>query len=121
MPKTRDPIEDFLAPLLKLGRKFPDAEGHVLWSESGGWEPQDDADEGLDGEEIAYYAEGLLLEGFALVWQALADAEGGDEVEHVLMFFQQDPSAPLPPIPEPATGWRIVAQGRWPSDPGPRG
>ena len=114
MPKIRDPIEDFLAPLLKLGLRFPLAEGHVLWAEDGLWAEQADMDEGLDGEEIAFYAEGLLLEGFGLVWQALAESETPTEIEHILMFFQENPNLPAPGIPMPAEGWIIAAQGRWP-------
>lgn len=115
MPKTRDPIDDFLTPLLRLGMKFPEAEGHVLWAEDGAWVEQDDLDEGLDGEEMAYYAEGLLLEGFALTWQAIAEADTPAEVEHVLMFFREDPAGPAPTLPDPAKGWVIAAQGRWPA------
>lgn len=114
MPKIRDPIEDFLAPLLKLGLRFPLAEGHVLWAEDGAWAEQADMDEGLDGEEIAFYAEGLLLEGFGLVWQALAEPETPTEIEHILLFFQENPNLPAPGIPVPAEGWIIAAQGRWP-------
>ncbi len=114
MPKIKDPIDDFLQPLMKLGRKFPDAEGHVLWAEADAWVEQEDLDEGLDGDEIGYYAEGLLLEGFALIWQAIAAEETPEEIEHILMFFQENPADAAPPVPEPATGWRIAAQGRWP-------
>jgi hypothetical protein len=112
---THDPIADFLAPLMRLGVKFPAAEGHVLWSGGGGWTEQDDLDEGLDGDEIGYYAEGLLLEGFALVWQAIAEQGSPSEVQHILMFFQEDPALPMPDIPAPTEGWLIVAQGRWPA------
>ena len=115
MPKTRDPIEEFLAPLLKLGMKFPLAEGHVLWSEDGAWVEQADMDEGLDGEEIAFYAEGLLLEGFGLVWQALAEPDTPTDVEHILLFFQENPNLPAPEVPPPADGWILAAGGRWPS------
>jgi hypothetical protein len=115
MPRTPDPIDDFLAPLHRLGAKFPAAEGHVLWAEAGTWSPQDDSDEGLDGDEIAYYAEGLLLEGFSLTWQAIAEADSPAEVEHILLFFQENPAVPAPAIPAPAAGWQIVARGRWPA------
>lgn len=115
MPKTRDPIDDFLAPLMALGLKHPEAEGHVLWAEDGAWVEQDDADEGLDGEEIAYYAEGLLLEGFGLTWQALAEVETPGDIAHVLMFFQENPNDPAPPLPGMVEGWAVVAQGRWPA------
>jgi hypothetical protein len=114
MPKIHDPIDDFLAPLQRLGLKFPAAEGHVLWAEGGAWVEQDDLDEGLDGDEIAFYAEGLLLEGFSLTWMAVAEAGTPTDVEHVLMFFQENPAEPAPPVPAPAEGWQIVAQGRWP-------
>ena len=114
MPKTHDPIEDFLAPLLKLGLKFPLAEGHVLWAEDGVWAEQADMDEGLDGEEIAFYTEGLLLEGFGLTWHALAERETPAQVEHILLFFQENPNLPAPAVPDPAEDWIITAQGRWP-------
>ncbi len=117
MAKIHDPIDDFLAPLLRLGLKFPDIEAHVLWAEGVEWQPQDEAEEGLEGEEIAYYAEGLLLEGFGLVWFALAGEDSPAEPEHVLLYFFEDPAAPTPSLPAPPEGWQIMAQGRWPADP----
>ena len=63
-------IEAFLAPLVELARKMPEIEALVFWGDEGIW-PADPA-EALESEEIAFYAEGLLLEGFHLVWQILA-------------------------------------------------
>ena len=114
MAKIHDPIDDFLTPLLRLGMKFPEIEAHVLWAEGGAWQPQDEAEEELDGEEIAYYAEGLLLEGFGLVWQALAAEDTPGTPEHVLLYFREDPAAPAPALPGPPEGWQVAAEGRWP-------
>ena len=115
MAKTSDPIDDFLAPLKRLGLKFPDIEAHVLWAEGGAWQAQDEAEEGLEGEEIAYYAEGLLLEGFGLTWFALAPDDNPAAPEHVLLYFREDPAAPAPALPGPPEGWQVMAEGRWPS------
>ena len=101
----------FLAPLVRLCTRFPDVEGAVVWADAQGWQPQDDATERLDAEEIAFYAEGLLIEGFGLHWQALAEA---DTPKHptavVLMFWQGTP--PLPPDNDPY--WVTYAEGRFP-------
>ena len=68
MAKTLSPIEAFLAPLAKLLARHPDLEGEVIWAEADGWLAQNDVEGLLDAEEVAFYAEGLLLE--ALVGQA---------------------------------------------------
>ena len=108
---TQTPIEDFLAPLARLAARFPDVEGAVLWGGADGWEVQDDTTELLDAEEIAFYAEGLLMEGFGMIWQAVAD-EGTPKVpDHILLMFWQG-RAPAPP-PAPEAGWVVLAQGAW--------
>lgn len=104
-------IATFLAPLAKLATKFPAAEGAVLWGDTSGWQLQDDTTERLDAEEIAFYAEGLLMEGFGMIWQAMAATETPKDVEHVLLMFWEGRSvAPPPPAPD---GWGLVAQGAW--------
>lgn len=103
-------IETFLAPLAKLATKHPDVEGAVVWGDAEAWDIQDDATELLDAEEIAFYAEGLLMEGFGMIWQAMAEADTPKEPDHILLMFWQGPThAPTPPPPE---GWRVMAEGR---------
>jgi hypothetical protein len=115
MAKSQTPLDRFLAPLAQIGLRHPGAEGHVLWAEADTWTEQDDADLGLDGEEIAFYAEGLLMDGFGLIWQAVVEADTPTEVEHILLFFWQDATAAPPPLPAPEPGWKISATGRWPT------
>lgn len=74
---------------------------------------QDAAELGLDPEEIAFYAEGLLMEGFHLIWSAIAEIEDpGDPV--ILQLICAEGQAPtVPPLPD---GWCLStvdgAQGR---------
>ena len=105
------PIEAFLTPLARLATRFPHVEGAVIWADETGWQVQDDSTELLDAEEIAFYAEGLLLEGFGMIWQAVADAAAPKEPDHILLMFWQG-VAPEPP-PDPGDGWVILSQGAW--------
>ncbi len=111
-------IETFLAPLARLAARNPDLEGVVVWGDANGWEAQDDTTELLDAEEIAFYAEGLLTEGFSMIWQAMAEAEMPTLPDHVLMLFWQGPGAPPPPPPAPP-GWLVMAQDRHDGPGGP--
>ena len=104
-------IATFLAPLARLAAKFPDLEGAVIWGDAAGWQAQDDTTELLDAEEIAFYAEGLLTEGFGMIWQAVADAATPREPDHIFLLFWEA-AAPEPP-PDPGDGWLILAQDRW--------
>jgi len=102
-------IEAFLAPLAKIARKSPAIEGLVFWGGEGGWDPH--PTEALEAEEIAFYAEGLLLDGFRMEWSLVSDAGGGDEGRHLRLCFWQDGEAP--PAPPPAV-WRVDMVARWP-------
>lgn len=107
--------EVFLAPLARLAARHPGIEGQVLWAAQGedGWQVQDDTAELLDAEEIPFYVEGLLMEGFGLVWQLMAEAgEGKRDPDHVLVMVWE-PGANPPPAPEAAAGWTVLASGRW--------
>ena len=55
-------IELFLAPLSRIARKSPEIEGLVFWGSAEGWDVA--PSEALEAEEITFYAEGLLLDGF---------------------------------------------------------
>ena len=57
-------------------------------------------------QKIAFYAEGLLIDGFRMDWALVADEAGPD---HLRLCFWQDGAAP-PPVAPP---WRVEAQGRW--------
>lgn len=108
MPATPPtPIEAFLAPLTKLALKHPEIEGLVFWDD-GGW--PDHPAEALESEEIAFYAEGLLLEGFRMVWQIVAEDGLPGRADHVRLFFWQEgaPAVPLPRAP-----WSLVSSGVW--------
>lgn len=116
---SQTPAEAFLAPLARLAARHPDIEGQVLWAAevAEGWQVQDDATEMLDGEEIPFYVEGLMMEGMGVLWQAMAEAgEGRREPDHVLVMVWEAGTTP-PPAPEAAEGWTILAQGRWDAAP----
>jgi len=112
MPDTA--LADFLTPLARLAARFPDVEGAVVWAAGENWAVQDDTTELLDAEEIAFYAEGLLMEGFGMIWHAMAEASAPKEPDHILLMFWQGDA---PPAPEPAEGWVIMAQGEWAAPP----
>ncbi len=105
-PKTMTPIEAFLAPLVALALEAPELEGQVLWHRDGQW--SDASGEMLEAEEIAFYAEGLLMEGFSMQWDALRSIS--DDTALIRMLFWQGdfPTAPLLP-----TGWQVQRTERF--------
>lgn len=109
MAKALSPIEAFLVPLAKLTVRHPDLEGEVIWAEGTGWQPQEDAEGLLDAEEIPFYAEGLLIEGFHMQWQALAEADAPKDPVHIRLFFWQATATP----PAPESGLILMASGTW--------
>lgn len=106
-PAPLTPIEAFLAPLARLAAKHPALEGWVYW-EAEGW--PDEPAETLESEEIAFYAEGLLLEGFRMVWQAVGEEGTNTRPDHLRLFFWQEAAAP---VPEPAAPWRLLSAASW--------
>lgn len=110
MAKTLTPIQSFLAPLAKLAAKHPDIEAEVIWANGTVWDAQDDASEMLDAEEIAFYAEGLLMEGFHLHWQVLAETTAPTEPVHVRLFFWQGQQPPTPSLED---GLTLFATAIW--------
>lgn len=92
----------FLAPLQSLTNRLPEVEAHALWHMNGAW--SDALGEALEAEEIAFYAEGLLAEGFSAVWQHLASADGD---AHIRLMFWQSGTPILPELPQ---GWHLCAQ-----------
>lgn len=107
------PHQTMLAPLIKLGQRHPDVEGQAVWWEDGAWQAQDDADDMIDGEEIAFYAEGLLAEGFGLHWQVLAERDAPKEPVIVLLFLWQSGSKPA--LPDTGEDWVVLAEGEVPA------
>ncbi|WP_295077816.1 hypothetical protein [Tabrizicola sp.] len=103
MAKEPTPIEAFLAPLARIARKHRDIEGLVFWGGQS-WDPS--PSEALDAEEIAFYAEGLLIDGFKMDWALVAE---GDAPDHLRLCFWQE-GEPPPPVQLP---WRVLEQGRW--------
>lgn len=103
-------METFLAPLARLATRARDVEGQVIWATADGWQAQDNEAEMLDAEEIAFHAEGMLLEGFHLHWQLFTEA--GTPVLARLFFWQTTRPA-LPPAPE---GLTVAAEDHWPAE-----
>ena len=110
MAATLTPHQTFLAPLDKLTPRHPDLEGQAIWWEDGFWQAQDDDDAMIDGEEIAFYAEGLLDEGFGLHWQVLAEEDAPKDPLLVRLFLWQ--AGETPEVPSPDEGWRVLAEAR---------
>jgi hypothetical protein len=104
MAKEPTPVEAFLAPLARIARKHRDIEGLVFWGGADGWDPS--PSEALEAEEIVFYAEGLLIDGFHMDWAHVAEAEG---LHHLRLCFWQD-GTPPPPVAAP---WTVEAEGRW--------
>jgi len=95
------PASESLNPLSSLCSKYPSLEAQVIWAEGGDWQPQEDDEAGLDGEEIAFYAEGMVQEGYSCAWQIL----GIDAPEFVRLFFWIGDMPPLPFDPD------LISQG----------
>jgi hypothetical protein len=111
----------FLAPLKRLALRHPGIEGQVLWAAEveDGWQVQDDTAEMMDAEEIPFYVEGLMMEGFGVLWQAMADADlARPEPDHILLMVWEPGTTP-PPAPIPAPGWTLLSTGRWDGTPTP--
>ncbi|MDQ2066344.1 hypothetical protein Q9295_08165 [Xinfangfangia sp. CPCC 101601] len=114
MAATPSPAQTFLAPLARLAARSPLIEGLVFW-EASGW-PHDPAEE-LEAEEIAFYAEGLLDEGFNLDWRIMAAGDAPEKPDHIQLWVSE-PGAPPPPAP-PGEGWVMLDRGIWPKAPAP--
>jgi hypothetical protein len=85
-----------LQPLALLLRKHPSLEAQVIWADTEDWAAQDDEDMQLDGEEITFYAEGLIAEGYHCAWQVLGDGAP----QFLRLFFWQGAMPPLPDDPD---------------------
>ena len=107
MPKPEPmPLQLFLAPLAVLARKHPEIEALVFWGGAAGWD--DSPSEALEAEEIAFYAEGLLQDGFHMRWDVVALADSPGLADHVRLQFWQDDSPP-PPV----FGWVVLESALW--------
>jgi hypothetical protein len=104
MAKEPTPVEVFLAPLATIARRNRDIEGLVFWGGPEGWDPS--PSEALESEEIVFYAEGLLIDGFHMDWALVAEGEAPD---HLRLCFWQDGVPPGPVSPP----WRVAETGRW--------
>jgi hypothetical protein len=102
------PIEVFLAPLAALARKRPDIEALVFWGDTDGWPTT--PSEALESEEITFYAEGLLEDGFHLVWTIAALDDTPALPDHIRLQFWQDDAPPPDALPQ---GWVALDSGRW--------
>jgi hypothetical protein len=110
------PAQSFLAPLARLAARDPAIEALVFWhageGHSVGW-PTEPTEE-LESEEIAFYAEGLLDEGFSLHWRIMAEASAPGLPEHIQLWLSQGTA---PPPPDAGPDWRVLDSGHWPEPP----
>ena len=105
--KTPPSAEElFLAPLAALAAKRPEIEALVFWGGAEGW--QAEPAEALESEEIAFYAEGLIPEGFNLEWRIVAEAAGSIP-DHIQLFAWEEGEAP-PALAD----WQVLQMARWP-------
>lgn len=102
------PLQAFLAPLARHAQKLREVEGLVFWGGAEGWAAS--PSEALEAEEIAFYAEGLLEDGFRMRWTLMASAEAPATPDHLRLEFWQDDS-PAPALP---AGWVALDSGLWP-------
>ena len=91
-----------LRPLAALAIRYPHLEGQVVWLEDGAFTFQEAEELGLDPEEIAFYAEGVLVEGFHLAWALLADVDAPTDPLILQLTCAEGAAPPIPPLPE---GW----------------
>ena len=105
-PQDLTPEQLFLQPLARLAAQDPEIEGLVFWGEPEGW-PADPA-EALESEEIVYWAEGLLPEGFSLEWRILA-GEDGKTPDHIRLYAWEAGEAPAA-----TSAGKVLAAARWP-------
>ncbi len=108
------PLQLFLAPLAALARKQPEIEALVFWGDADGWDDQ--PSEALESEEITFYAEGLLEDGFHLIWTVVALSESPDLADHIRLQFWQDSGPPPPALPP---GWVTRDSAHWTAGPAP--
>lgn len=108
MPPPADPAgtDAFLAAVAAEIRRNRGVEALVFWH-AGGW--PDDPDEVLDAEEVVFWAEGLIEEGFHLEWRAVALADAPDRTDHLRLYAWEGGATPPPACP---SGWRQRAGGR---------
>lgn len=90
---THEPVLNALKSTLRRARGV---EALAFWARDGLW--TDAVGETLEPEEIAFYAEGLLIEGLSAAWQVLAMA-GETAPDHIRLYFWQGTAPALPPAP----------------------
>ena len=104
MAKELTPVEAFLVPLGRIARQHREIEGLVFWGGPEGWDHA--PSEALEAEEITFYAEGLLIDGFHMDWALVGEGEAAD---HLRLCFWQE-GEPPPPVAAP---WVRLDGGRW--------
>lgn len=107
-PQQKTPEEAFLQPLAAVAAADPEIEALVFWGGPDGW-PALPA-EALESEEITFWAEGLIPEGFQLEWRVLS--KDGSHPDHI-RIYAWEAGAP-PPDDTGASGLTLLAGARWP-------
>lgn len=87
-------IEAHLNRLKSTLKRARGIEAEVYWARGGEW--SDATGETLEHEEIVYYAEGLLLDGFQLAWRVIGSDGAADLLE---LYFWQTEAPALPSLP----------------------
>ncbi|MFZ1468533.1 MAG: hypothetical protein WAT09_06095 [Paracoccaceae bacterium] len=103
------PGQAYLAPLARLALQDPAIEALVFW-EADGW--ADTPVESLEAEEMEFYAEGVLDEGFHLDWRIVATPDAPGTPDHVRLYLWEEGAAPPP---EPGPDWPLIARAVWPA------
>lgn len=93
--------DEFVKDLARHASRQRDLEASVFWASGGQW--ADAAGDPLDAEEIGYYAEGLLMEGFGVAWRL---AERGGVIGPLQLYCWQ---GTRPALPELAPGASLLA------------
>ncbi|MCX7286750.1 MAG: hypothetical protein NTW20_04125 [Rhodobacterales bacterium] len=101
-------MQTFLTPLVRLASRQPEIEALVFWGGPTGWSAT--PAEEIESEEIVFYAEGLLQDGFHLAWTVAALSASPTIADHVRLQVWQDDDPPPADLP---AGWVALDSARW--------